>query len=278
MRSLRTSSATWRSSVTVSVSRRTRSLGTARFSTTGSSSRKVTSCSSSEMAGPLVAASRLASVIGSRSTRTSSRCTGTVTCWVSVTTDLRSRARPRSRVSVPARSAVLDVVVDAVAVPVLVAAGGAVLQAVVAPQLLLLGLRQMLVGVDPGGVLDQLLLVGDLDLVAGAAGLGQGDEAGLGPEQAGVDQGPLGLAGLVVDVDGVDGADLVAVSVDQGGALPAADGVDIGHVHSLLIRSLAALGGWLVRGSAATGQALPRTDPVSAAAATAAAGTELLGG
>src|SRR5215211_6979943 len=148
--------------------------------------------------------------------------------------------RPRG---VPAHGAVLDVVVDAVAVPVLVAAGGAVLQAVVAPQPLLLGLRQMLVGVDPGGVLDQLLLVGDLDLVAGAAGLGQGDEAGLGPEQAGVDQGPLGLAGLVVDVDGVDGADLVAVSVDQGGALPAADGVDIGHVHSLLIRSLAALGG-----------------------------------
>src|SRR5215218_3516568 len=136
--------------------------------------------------------------------------------------------RPRG---VPAHGAVLDVVVDAVAVPVLVAAGGAVLQAVVAPQLLLLGLRQVLVGVDPGGVLDQLLVVGDLDLVAGAAGLGQRHEAGLGPEQAGVDQGPLRLAGLVVDVDGLDGADLVAVRVDHGLALPAADGVEVGHVH-----------------------------------------------
>src|SRR5215218_1809395 len=102
--SLRTSSPTWRSSVTVSVSRRTHSRGTTSLSTTGRSSCRTTSCSDSVSLGPLVAASRLASVIGSRSTRTSSRCTGTVTCWVSVTTDLRSRARPRSRVSVPTRS------------------------------------------------------------------------------------------------------------------------------------------------------------------------------
>src|SRR5215216_2328041 len=51
MCSLRISSAIWRSSVTVSVSSRTRSLGTARLSTTGVSSCRVTSCSSSEMSG-----------------------------------------------------------------------------------------------------------------------------------------------------------------------------------------------------------------------------------
>jgi integrase len=39
---------------------------------------------------------------------------------------------------------------------------------------------------------------------------------------------------VVVDVDGVDDADAVAIAVDQGGALPAADGVDIGNVHSPL--------------------------------------------
>ena len=43
------------------------------------------------------AAPRLASVIGSRSSRTSSRWTGTVWVTFSVTTYFRSRARPASR-------------------------------------------------------------------------------------------------------------------------------------------------------------------------------------
>ena len=68
------------------------------------------------------------------------------------------------------------------------------------PQLPLLGLRQALVGVDPGGVLDQLLVVGDHDVIVALEGLGEGNEARPGAEQAGVDQGPLGLAGLVVQV------------------------------------------------------------------------------
>jgi hypothetical protein len=51
----------------------------------------------SEISAPDRAWSRLASVIGSRSTRTSSRRTGTVACTCSVTTCLRNRARPRSR-------------------------------------------------------------------------------------------------------------------------------------------------------------------------------------
>ena len=67
------SSETSRCSVIVSLSRRTRSLGTALLSTTTSSSWSTTSCSSSERSAPEVAASRLASVIGSRSMRTSSR-------------------------------------------------------------------------------------------------------------------------------------------------------------------------------------------------------------
>src|SRR5215216_7186419 len=95
---------------------------------------------------------------------------------------------------VPTHPGVLHVVIDAISVGVSV--GGLVVEAVVAPQLLLFGLGQVLVGVDPGGVFDQLLVVGDLDLVAGGAGLGQRHEAGLGAEQAGVDQGPLRLAGL----------------------------------------------------------------------------------
>jgi hypothetical protein len=101
----------------------------------------------------------------------------------------------------------------------------------VAPQLPLFGLRQVPIGVDPGGVVDQLLVVGDPDVVAGLGGLGEGDEAGLGAEQPGVDQGPLGLAGLVVQVDGVDGADATTVPVHQGAGFPGTDGVDVGHLR-----------------------------------------------
>ncbi len=54
--------------------------------------------------GPGEGGVRLVSVMGSRSTRTCSRVTGTVTCWFSVTTYLRSRARPASTRSVPART------------------------------------------------------------------------------------------------------------------------------------------------------------------------------
>jgi hypothetical protein len=53
---------------------------------------------------PAIAASRLASVIGSRSMRTSSRCTGTVVVTFSVTMYLRSRALPDSRLVVPTES------------------------------------------------------------------------------------------------------------------------------------------------------------------------------
>src|SRR4029434_448050 len=92
----------------------------------------------------------------------------------------------------------------------------------------------MPVRVDPGGVFDQLLVIGDADVVVGLGGLGQGDEAGLGAEQAGGDQGPLRLPGLVVQVDGVDAADAAAVPVNQGAALPATDSVKVRHLRSFL--------------------------------------------
>src|SRR4029453_16237687 len=82
-----------------------------------------------------------------------------------------------------------------------------------------------------------LLVVGDADVVAGLGGLGERHEAGLGAEQAGVDQGPLGLPALVVQVDGVDGADAGAVPVQQGAAFPGTHGVDVWHVAFLPVRS-----------------------------------------
>src|SRR5215212_840904 len=132
---------------------------------------------------------------------------------------------------------VVAVVGGGVPVGVDVPGGGAVLEAVVAPELLLLLLGQVAVRVHVGGVLDQLLLVRDLDLVAAGGGLGDGHKGRAGAEQAGVDQDPLRLAGLVIDVDGVDLADAVAVPVDHRPALPATDRVNV--YHWLLLRSFA---------------------------------------
>ncbi len=57
-----------------------------------------------QVCGPDVASPMLALVIGSRSTRTCSRSTGTVVSTSSVTMYLRRRARPASRRSVSTRS------------------------------------------------------------------------------------------------------------------------------------------------------------------------------
>src|SRR5215217_9463935 len=158
---------------------------------------------------------------------------------------------------------VVAVVGGGVPVGVDVPGGGAVLEAVVAPELLLLLLGQVAVRVHVGGVLDQLLLVRDLDLVAAGGGLGDGHEGRPGAEEPGVDQGPLGLAGLVVDVDGVDVADAVAVAVDHRPALPATDRVHV--YHKLLLRSFAGaaldLAGWSVGPSSPDSASPPR--PVS---------------
>jgi hypothetical protein len=197
----------------------------------------------------------LASVVGSRSTRTSSRCTGTVTCWVSVTTYLRSRTRPRWRAWVPTLKLLLGAghgVVGGRAggVPAggVVGAGGraavgaglAVVQAVVAGPLGLLVLGQLAVGLHPGGVADLLAVAGHLDAAAGGLGVGEGHQGGRGADRAAGDPGPPGLAGLVVGGGGADGGELVAGRVEGGAALPAADGVKVGHAGSLLVA------GWLV--------------------------------
>jgi Sigma-70 region 2 len=68
-----------------------------------------------------------------------------------------------------------------------------------------------------------------LDVVAGGPCLAEGNQAGPATKQPGVDQRPVGLAGLVVRIEVVDGADAVAVPVDHGPAAPGDDGVDVGH-------------------------------------------------
>ena len=150
--------------------------------------------------------------------------------------------RPRG---VAAHGAVLDVVIDPVTVTVARVdalsggAGGqaaigavlAVVEAVVAVQLGLVVLGQAPVGPHGWGARDLVLVVGHLDAVTGGLGLGERHEDDLGGEQAGVDQGPLGLAGLVIEVDGVDRAELVAGRVDHGPTLPALDGLDAWCCH-----------------------------------------------
>src|SRR5215211_3185957 len=147
---------------------------------------------------------------------------------------------------VPADGVVLGVVGRAGG-PAAVGAVLAVVEAVVAVQLSLVVLGEGPVGRHDGGVLDLLLVVGDLDAVTGVLGLGERHEGGLGAEQAAGDRGPLGLAGLVVQVDGVDRAELVAGRVDHGAALPALNGVDVRHTDSLLVAGWMAGGWWTGR-------------------------------
>lgn len=79
-------------------------------------------------------------------------------------------------------------------------------------------------------LLDQRLVVRDPQLVTGELAGRQRDE-GVPPEDARPDGRPLGLAGRVVQVHLVDGADLVAVAVD--GPVPdEVAGVDVG-LHSV---------------------------------------------
>jgi hypothetical protein len=110
----------------------------------------------------------------------------------------------------------------------------AVADAVVAVQLgLLLGGEVALLGLDPGSVLDPGLLVGHPQAVAHQLGLGQGHEALLGAEQAGADRRPLRAAGLVVEVDLADLAELAAVAVDGVGADDALDVLGRDHAGAL---------------------------------------------
>ncbi len=91
---------------------------------------------------------------------------------------------------------------------------------------------ELVVEVDPGGVLDVALLVGDLEAVADLGGVDQGDERLGGAEQAGVDQGPGRVAGLAVQVELADGPDRAAVSVDDRERPPAVEGRRVEGRHA----------------------------------------------
>jgi hypothetical protein len=106
----------------------------------------------------------------------------------------------------------------------------AVGQPVVLVQPGFLGLgEQAFVRVGVGGVLDLVLGVRDQDVVAGGLGLGQGHEADAVPEEAGPHRQPLGLVGLLVEVDVGDLADPLAARVDDVVASPTAE---VGHGHA----------------------------------------------
>jgi hypothetical protein len=94
------------------------------------------------------------------------------------------------------------------------------------------GLGKLAVGLGVGGVLDLILRVRQLDAVAGVRGLGDGREADLGAEQARLDGGPLGLAGITVEVDVGDRAELLAVAAVGLLAPPRLDVIDGWHALS----------------------------------------------
>ena len=91
---------------------------------------------------------------------------------------------------------------------------------------------ELVVEVDPGGVLDVALLVGDLEAVADLGGVDQGDERLGGAEQAGVDQRPGRVAGLAVQVELADGPHRAAVSVDDRERPPAVEGRRVEGRHA----------------------------------------------
>jgi hypothetical protein len=95
----------------------------------------------------------------------------------------------------------------------------------VAVQLALLVLGQLPVGRHRWRPLDQGLGEGDADGVAFLAGADQGNEGSGGAGAGGVEQRPLWLAGDLVQVDGLDVAERLAVVVDKAAALPAVGGL-----------------------------------------------------
>ena len=86
---------------------------------------------------------------------------------------------------------------------------------------------------DVGGVLDHRLLEGHHHVVPVEAGTLQRDELLLGAEQAGFHGDPVGLTGLVVDVDLADGPDLVPLRVDHIATEVAFRVLCVGHTCSL---------------------------------------------
>src|SRR5829696_2138863 len=111
--------------------------------------------------------------------------------------------------------------------------GRVVVDAVVGEQLGFLLGAELVVEVDLWAVLDVVLLVGDLEAVADLGGVDEGDEGLGGAEEAGVDQGPGGMAGLAVQVELADRPDRCAVPVDDGQRPPAVQGRRVEGRHGL---------------------------------------------
>jgi hypothetical protein len=85
------------------------------------------------------------------------------------------------------------------------------------------------VGVDLRGVLHPVLAHGYAQAVVGEVGVPDRDEGLLGAEHAGADGDPLGLPGLVVEVDLAGGADLLARLVVDVLADHAVEGLGADH-------------------------------------------------
>jgi hypothetical protein len=109
---------------------------------------------------------------------------------------------------------------------------GRVGDAVVLEELLLLLLGELAVGLDARGVPDLGLAHRHLDVLAGRLGAVQRNEGVLGPEEAGADQRPFGVAARVVIVDLADLADLLALGVDERSTSVVVGGCDLGHAAS----------------------------------------------
>src|SRR5581483_333629 len=95
----------------------------------------------------------------------------------------------------------------------LLSSSGAEITAVVAAQGILFAFADVGVPVDVGGVLDLLLGYGKHDLFPIHPGSVDRREAVPGAKQTGLDQDPLRLFGLVVQVHLADLADSVAIGV-----------------------------------------------------------------
>ncbi len=106
--------------------------------------------------------------------------------------------------------------------------GVGVVDAVVAVQVRLVGGRQFVARVVVRRVAQLDLVERDAQLVAGVVGAAQRDEGDPGAEQAAAHRDPFRAVGGVVVVHGIDVAELLPVTTDDGGAVQLSR---IVHVH-----------------------------------------------
>ena len=129
---------------------------------------------------------------------------------------------------------------------------------VVAVELGLLGFVEMVVGVDLGSVLDELLRVGHVDAVGGDVRVVQRHEGLPGAEPSRRHRRPRGLPGAVVEVDLRDAAELLAVLSVDGGVVEVTQLVGLVLIHSAVIHVRL-----LLVGSTRRRSAVERTDRVA---------------